>query len=281
MITADFLSQLDRFSLALSKRVTSKYAGARPSMFTGRGSTIKDHRMYAAGDNFKQIDWKIYARTDNLYIKRFEEERNMVLHVILDRSASMNYGKTTKFDYASMLGVGMVYLAMKSNEKFRFATFSDTLEMFRSQRGRGHVVGMVDYLNGVKPKGDSKFRDAMVHYKKSLGTRSILVIVSDFLFDISQIKEALYLLGHVDIKLVQVLDSTEKELKIEGDTKLKDMENNTTMKTYISQRLKSDYQKKLDEHTAEIEKSCLELGIEFYQVTTDMQIFDAFYKILK
>jgi uncharacterized protein (DUF58 family) len=138
MITTDYLSLLDRFNLIVKKRVTSSYVGSRVSSATGRGSTIKDHRIYATGDDFRLIDWKIYARTDNLYIKRFEEERNLTVHVILDISNSMNFGaKLTKFEYAAMLGVGFAYLSLKENEKFQFATFGETLNVFSPRKGMG------------------------------------------------------------------------------------------------------------------------------------------------
>src|SRR3989344_7468714 len=114
MIDTNFLNQLDRFSLIVYKRVTSSYAGEKRSIAEGRGLVFKDHRMYARGDDVKLIDWKVYARTDDLYVKRYEEERSLSVHILIDCSASMNFGrKMKKFDYASMIGVGFAYLAMK------------------------------------------------------------------------------------------------------------------------------------------------------------------------
>ena len=109
MIKTDFLHELDRFSLVVHKRVTSNYAGPRRSIAFGRGVVFKDHRIYAPGDDYRAIDWKVFARTDDLYIKTYEEERNLVVHIIVDFSSSMNFGKpVTKFDYASMIGVGLI-----------------------------------------------------------------------------------------------------------------------------------------------------------------------------
>ncbi|MBA3064658.1 DUF58 domain-containing protein, partial [Candidatus Woesearchaeota archaeon] len=83
MITTEFLSQLDRFNLVVKKRVTSSYTGERRSVMHGRGITIKDHRIYAPGDDFRSIDWRIYARTDDLYIKRYEEDKSLTTHIIV------------------------------------------------------------------------------------------------------------------------------------------------------------------------------------------------------
>src|SRR3989338_32085 len=282
-IDTSFLSQLDRFNLIIRKRVTSNYTGPRKSIALGRGIVFKDYRIYAPGDDFRAIDWKIFARTDDLMVKTFEEERNLVVHIIVDFSASMNYGRPiTKYDYASMLGVGFAYLAIKENEKFMFSTFSEDLEVFQPKRGMSQLAAMIHHLNSIKTAGYSKVRDAMSQYKKLIGSRAMIILISDFLIDINDIKEALYMLGrNHEIKIIQVLDPSEKDLNITGDLKLKDSETGNKIRTYISPRLRNKYQKMLDEHSAQIEETCNSLGMDFHLITTDKPIFDAFYEILK
>jgi uncharacterized protein (DUF58 family) len=282
MIDTAFLSQLDRFSLLVHKRVTSNYIGPRRSIALGRGLIFKEHRIYAPGDDIRSIDWKVYGRTGDLYVKTYEEERNLTVHIIVDYSASMNFGKTiTKFDYASMLGVGFAYLAMKENEKFQFSTFSDDLAIFQSKRGMGQLMAMVDHLNSIKTKGRSKIKDAIQQYKKVVGSRAMIVLISDFLIPIEEINEALYMLGDHQIKIVQVLDPLEKDLKLLGDFKLKDSETGDKMHTHISPRLRMQYQKLLGNHSEKIEETCNKLGMKFHQITTNTPIFDAFYRILE
>ena len=284
MITTEFLDDLDRFRLIISKKVTSNYTGKRQSVFTGTGSTLKDYRIYSPGDDFRLIDWKIYARTDHLYIRRYEEERNLIMHALVDSSASMNYGTpVTKFEYGAMLGVGFAHVALKENEKFQFATFSDDVKVFQPRRGMGHLASMIDYLNGVKPTGKSRFGDMMVRYRKFLTSRAFIVIVSDFLFDIEEIREGLLALanGKHDIKVIQVLDSTEKDLPLEGDVKLKDAESSDTLRTYIGPKLVSEYETKLEQHIAKISKICTGIKAQFYVATTATPIFDIFYEALR
>lgn len=282
MIDTSFLDQLGRFHLAVSKRVTSVYTGPRKSIAYGRGLVFKDHRIYAIGDDFRTIDWRVYARTDDLYVKTYEEERNLVVHTIIDSSASMDFGKNvTKFDYASMLGVGFAYLALRDNEKFQFATYGEDLQVFQSRRGMSQLASMVFYLNNAKPKGKSKLYDAISHYRKIVSGRSLIVVISDFLVNINEIKESLLMLGNQDVKVIQVLDPVEKELKMEGEFKLKDSETNDVMKTYVSPRLRVDYQNMLDQHAAEIHDTCNKLGMHFFQVTTDVPVFDTFYHMLE
>jgi len=284
MITAEFLDQLSRFSLIVHKRVTSNYAGSRRSITQGRGIMFKDHRMYAPGDDFRSIDWKLFARTDDLYIKNFEEDRNIIVHIIIDNSASMNFGSSnmTKFDYASMIGIGFAYLSLRENGKFQFATFSDQLTVFSSKKSRSQIMVMIDYLNDLKKGKESDFKDCMMKYRKFIQSRSLVIIISDFMYDIEQIKVPLYLFGGHNIKLVQVLDPLEVDLKgIEGDYNLQDLETNQIFRTYISPKLKNNYKNKLHEHNSKIKDVCNKLGVEFYSLHTNRAIFDSFYEVLK
>jgi len=265
-----------------NKRVTSNLAGPRRSIAAGRGSTFKDYRIYAPGDDIRLIDWRVYARTDNLYIKVKEEERNLTVHIIIDGSASMNFGRPiSKFDYASMIGVGFAYLALRDNERFQFSTFSDSLEIFQPKRGMSHLAAMVQHLNSIKPKGYSKLLDTVKQYKKVIGSKSMLVLASDFLVNIDEIREAFYTLGDHEIKIIQVLDRVEKELKMEGDMKLIDSETKGLIRTFVSPRLRMEYQQHLDAHCAKIEEVCNKLNIDYDLAITDTSIFDTFYKILE
>ncbi|MBW2976560.1 DUF58 domain-containing protein [Candidatus Woesearchaeota archaeon] len=282
MINTDFLDQLDRFHLVVKKRVTSTYTGPRRSIATGRGLTFKEHRIYSPGDDIRLIDWKVFGRTDDLYIKTFEEERNLTAHIIMDASASMGFGKPiSKFDYAAMLGVGFAYLAMRENEKFQFSTFAESLDVFQPRRGMSQLASMVFHLNNTKTRGYSKLLDAMMQYKKVVGSRSLLVLVSDFLVDVNEVIEALHILGDHEIKVIQVLDPVEKELKYQGDFKLIDSETKSRLRTYVSPRLRVQYQQMLDSHSAKIEETCNRLGYHFHQITTNTPIFDAFYRVLE
>lgn len=282
MIETSFLDHLKKFSLIVNKRVTSVYSGQKLSTAAGRGISFRDHRIYSFGDDFRSIDWKVYARTDDLYIKNYEEERNLNVHILVDYSASMNFGKPiSKFDYAAMIGVGFAYLAMKDNEKFQFATFSDKLNLFQPRKGMHQLASMVDHLNNIKVEGKTDLFNTITSYKRLVSSRSLIIIISDFLFDPEYIKDSLIMLGKHDIKLIQVLDKQEKEINLEGDFKLKDSETKDELRTFISPRLIQNYNKMLDEHTAKIKEICNGLGVNFYQIISNKPIFDTFYEVLQ
>jgi len=283
MIDTSFLHHLDRLSLIINKRVTSNYVGERQAVYAGQGLVFKDHFIYSPGDDIRHVDWKVYGRTDKLFVKRFEEERNLVVHVVVDFSASMDFGtkKFTKADYASMFGLGLAYMALKNNEKFVLSTFSDKLELFRPRKGKNQLMAILDFLNKKKPQGKTNFERAMAEYKKRVKSRSLIVVISDFLYDPEQVRHGLIRFRGHDIILLQVLDVVEKDLKdIEGDLKLVDSESKNILRTFISPFGRKKYLKKIALHKARLNKAADEIGAHFFSFSTDHAIFDAFHEVL-
>src|SRR3990167_9519368 len=123
-------------------------------------------------------------------------------------------------------------------------------------------------------------RNALLEYRKVIGTKAMVIVISDFLLPLADIKESLYQLSGNEVKVIQVLDKVEKELKMEGDYKLTDSETRGILRTFISPRMRAQYQQQLAEHCARIEQACNQLGFSYYLATTDVPIFDTFYKML-
>lgn len=281
MIKTDFLRQLDRFSLILNKRITSNYVGDQQSEATGRGLIFKDHSVYVPGEDFRAVDWRVFARTDKLFVKRFEEERNLTVHVIIDTSGSMDFGKgPSKSEYAAMLGLGFAHLAMKNNERFVLGTFSEKLEVFRPQRGRKQLTAMLDYLNKKKPKGKSMLDQSIGSYRQLINSKSYIVIISDFLYPIEEIRRALYHLKKHEIQMIQVLDQEERDLKLEGDYKLIDSESKDQIRTFISPYMKKQYNTMMHKHVSQIANEAAKHKAKFYTADTGQNVFDVFYEIL-
>ncbi|MFH1134288.1 MAG: DUF58 domain-containing protein [Nanoarchaeota archaeon] len=281
MIDVSFLHQLDRFNLIIRKRVTSSFSGPRESRSFGRGLVFQDYRMYTPGDDFRSIDWKVYARTDSYFIRRYEEERNLTVQVLVDASASMNFGSPEKkFNYAAMVGIGFAYMALKNNERFVLSTFADKLSLYRPSKGVGKLVNVIHYLNSLKVAGKSNFGECMVTLKKAIKTKSLVIIISDFLFDPKQLEEALLRFKHSELYVVQVLDPQERNLEVHGDLILHDAETNDVLRTFISGRIRDKYRNLLADHVASIKKFSESMGAHFVCVYTDTPVFETFYKIL-
>ena len=162
-INLDFLRSLDRLQVILKKKIYADTQGGHSSSSYGEGLVFQDYKAYVPGDDFRNIDWKIYARTDKFYIKRFEEERNMTVHILIDSSASMDFGsgKNTKFEYAAEVGLGFSYMAYRNNERFNVNTFTDTTTRIRPGKGRNQLMDLFTFLSNHKVGGKSDFIASM------------------------------------------------------------------------------------------------------------------------
>jgi uncharacterized protein (DUF58 family) len=281
-IDTTFLKSLDRLNIILKKRIHADLQGARKTSAFGSGLVFQDYKAYVPGDDFRHIDWAAYARTDKFYVRRFEEERNLTVHILVDSSASMNYGRrTTKFEYAAQIGLGFAYMALRQNEKFTFATFTDTVQQLRPKKGANQMVHILDFVSELKVKGQSLFKEAMEKYRKNITARSLIVLVSDFLYDLGEVREILHRYHRSEVYVVQVLDPAERELALAGDVVLEDSETKEKLRTFVSRRLKSLYQEKLSEHIYKLKDLCEETDASFVSVTTDTPIFETFYHVLR
>jgi uncharacterized protein (DUF58 family) len=277
-ISTDFLRELDRFSIVLKKKVISQYQGNRASQYSGSGLTFKDYKDYTYGDDFRQIDWRVYSRTDKYYIRRYEEERNMTVHIIVDASASMNFGKPVKkFEYAAQLGLGFAYLALNNNERFEFSTFAEELRPFKAKKGMTHLMGILNRLQEMEVKGKSAFSRSLESYKKLITSKSVIVIISDFLYPIEEIRQTLLRFKSSEVIAIQVLDPLEKSFSIEGDMILHDAESDQKMRTFITRRVQQEYREQMDSHAGKIQEVAEAGRFTFITVTTDQPIFDTFH----
>ena len=280
MIDTSFLKELEKFSLIVNKRVTSKYSGERKSAYSGAGTIFRDRRMYTLGDNYKNIDWNVYARTDDLYVKVYEEERNLEVHVLIDSSASMHY--KDKFEYASKIGLGAAYLGVKNNERVHFATFATKVELFRGRKGRSQIAAMMDHLNNAEPADQTDLYGSLRKYKPKVNSKSYIVIISDFLHNPEELENALSLFfkGHT-IRLVQVLHEDEDIMPLEGDYKLIDAESKQVLKSFVSKRTQSIYLENLESHKSELQRIADQHGAHFLSVNTETPLFDSFFELAK
>lgn len=279
-IDVDFFRQLDRFTFMVRKRVSTAYAGSRRSIHSGRGLDTVGYREYNRGDELKAVDWKAYARSEKLYIRQFEEDKSLTTHILLDSSKSMDYtagDSPSKFEYATMLAAGFAYLVTKDNDKFAISTFAENVDITKPRRGRKYLLRAIERLETSKAGGKTAIDECTILYGKAIHSRSLVIIISDFLQDPKEIESAIYRFSDHDLMLIQVLDRTESALTIHGHSRLVDLESGVKLDTYISEDLKTEYQEKLTNHINQIKDTCGKVGAEFYTFTTDIPIFDAFF----
>ncbi|HEX54878.1 MAG: DUF58 domain-containing protein [Candidatus Altiarchaeales archaeon] len=287
VIDPSFIEQLKKLNITTKRRVVNVYMGSRPSIRQGRGIEIADYREYYPGDDFRSIDWRVYARTERLYIRRFEEEKDLILHLLLDSSASMDFavsGIMRKFDYAGSIAAGFAYLALNKNEKFAFALFSDRIrEVMQARKSTFHFFKLVDLINSSPQSGKTNLKKCVDQYTNLIKARSFIIVISDFIEPIESLEYGIYKIAKYSKEaiLVQILDPGEINLQWRDDIKFEDMETSETERTFLSPEFKREYSEKLEQHIFEIREICNDTGVDFFSVTTNMPLFDAFVEILR
>jgi len=279
MIKVDFIDQLDRFNLVLKKNSTEINEGRQKSNFSGQGMIFDDHKKYVPGDDIRKMDWKAYARTEEFYIKRFEQEKSITLHILVDRSSSMDYGKNNKYDYAAKLGLATAYMASNTNDRFRYSVFSETITDISSARRNPNLAGMVETLNNLRKTPESLVERCVTEYSKRIENKSAVLIFSDFLTDLDQIESSLKRLKGTDTVLVNTLDAKELNPDLQGDKILLDPESDSKLRTYLSKKTRKDYKRNLEEHTRSIEELAHRYDAKYIKVSTDEEVFDSFLKV--
>ena len=283
-IDPDFLDELGRFGAVLDRQAAALRQGDQESPRVGEGLTFSDYRRYAPGDDTQLIDWKLFARTEEYFIKEFEEERSLTVHLLVDASGSMEYGEaaTPKFEYAAKLALGFGYLTAENNDEYRIHTFRDVADRLDADRSnRGELLAVIDQLNETDPAGETAFDEVLSAHAERIRSRSLVVVFSDFLADPERIEEGVAALTRkdVDVLLVRVVAPAERDPPIAGDTLFDDPESDATKRSYFSEGLAASYRRRLDGHIEAVSQRATGLGADHVLVETDADYFDAFASI--
>ncbi|MFW5772657.1 MAG: DUF58 domain-containing protein [Phototrophicaceae bacterium] len=187
MIEAETLRRIRRLEMRTRRLVNESFAGAYHSVFKGRGLAFEAVRPYQPGDDVRDIDWNVTARSDEAYVKRFAEERELTVMLVLDTSASCLFGTVNrqKRDLAAEIGAVLALSAVSNNDNVGLLVFSDRVEQFvRPRKGRNHVLRIIRDLLAVRPaQQGTDLSLALRTVNRALRKRAIIFLMSDFLLN--------------------------------------------------------------------------------------------------
>ena len=181
----DLLKKVRRLEVKIRRMVDNTFAGEYHSAFKGQGLEFDEVRLYQYGDDIRTIDWNVTAKTGQVYIKQFREEREQTLFVLFDVSGSENFGpgEENKLIIGTEIAAILAFSALKNNDKIGLATFSDQIEKFyKPQKGRKHILTIVRGLLSHQRESDQTNLDLALDFvKHTLKRYGILIVISDFL----------------------------------------------------------------------------------------------------
>ncbi len=272
------MAKLNRLALNSRYVVEGTLAGRHRSAQKGASTEFADHRAYMPGDDLKRIDWKVLGRTDKYFVRRYQDETNLRVYLLLDRSGSMGYSSSpdlpSKFKYACTLAAAMSYVVLKSRDAVGMCIYGEKLDASLPCKNSFKVLNnSLKILQGYKPSKGTAGADVMHQIAESINRRAMIVIISDLLDDQPEIIKAL---AHFrkklhDVIVLHTLDPVELNLDLKRGAEFEDMENGERL-IADPRSLAKEYKDLMGEFIGNYRKSCAEMKIDYRLVKTDEPI---------
>jgi uncharacterized protein (DUF58 family) len=268
-----FLSKLANMELVARCAVEGFFAGLHPSPFQGFSVEYSDHREYHSGDEMKFVDWRLFARSDRLYIKRFHQETNTTAYLLLDTSKSMSFAgadSVRKIDYASFLAAALSYLMLKQGDSTGLVCFAEriTTQVPPASR-RTHLTAILTALSRRAASGRTRLASILHTVAEATKRRGLIVLISDLLDDENDIFQGLAHLKFLkhDIMVFHVMDHQELDLDYEGLIQFEDLESKDKLRAF-PQAIRSGYQQRVAAFLDDVKKTLGSSGIDYCLLDT-------------
>lgn len=282
LLTPDFLRKIERLSLVAKRVFPGQLRGERRS--TKRGSSVEfaDYRNYTIGDDFRRVDWNVYARLEKLFLKLFVEEEDLHVYVLMDASRSMEFGTPSKLLYAKRIAAALSYIALGNLDRVGLAALSDaSAATLPPKRGKQSAFGVFDWLKSVKPAGDTQLAASLRDFSLRTSRPGLAIVISDFLDPEYQKGLSALISRKFEVTVLQVLDQDEVEPPLVGDLMLVDSETDQRREVTITQSLLRRYKQRLAEHCGGIEAYCTRYGCNYVRVTSQTPFEDLILSYLR
>ncbi|MFA5804984.1 MAG: DUF58 domain-containing protein [Melioribacteraceae bacterium] len=272
------ISKLKTLELKARMVVEGFKVGLHRSPYHGFSVEFSEHRPYMQGDALKNVDWKVYAKSEKFYIKQFEEETNLLSHIFVDASKSMLFkhsGKVSKIDYATILAAALAYVMIDQQDSVGLAIYSDKIHTYLPPKSnRVYLKTLLSALNQIQPGGTTTTSKCLDSVAEKIKKRGLTIIISDFFDDMNSILTALKHLHYKknEVIVFQILDPIEKSFGFDRDSVFVDLESGEQITTQPHQ-IQRAYQEAMNEYLNKLKNECLNFGIEYNLIDTS-QPFD-------
>jgi uncharacterized protein (DUF58 family) len=274
-------------SLELRARVVVEgfWHGLHRSPHHGFSVEFTEYRQYSPGDDPRYLDWRLFARSDRYYLKRFEDETNLRCHLLVDQSRSMNYGSLgfSKSDYARTLAATLAWFLNEQGDAVALLTFAERVRDYLPARHRhGHLRQLMLALEKESAGRETNLGEPLRRAAELARKRGLIVLVSDLFAPADELERDLgqfNAAGH-EVLMFQVLDPNELAFNFDRAMLFQDVESGKDL--YLEPgAARSEYQRRLQTHTTGVETICRKLGFTFLRVVTNQPLELALFDFLK
>ena len=266
------IRRIGRLELRARHIVEGLLSGMHRSPYFGQSVEFLQHRQYAPGDDLRHVDWKVWAKQDRLYVKQFEEDTNMRCTLLVDVSASMQYGSgpLNKYEYAATVAASLAYLLLKQHDSVASLAFDDTIRARTPMRNtRTALKSIVSCLDASEPQNKTDAGTILREIAEVSPRRGMMVVISDLLTDVQSTLRGLRLLrqrGH-DVLVLHVLDDDELDFPFEGPTRFEGLE----IQQHLAcnpKALRDGYLSALDQFLTTLRRGCARDAIDYALIRT-------------
>jgi uncharacterized protein (DUF58 family) len=290
------IAQVARLDLRAKFIVEGFLSGLHSSPFQGFSVEFSEHRKYSPGDDLKDLDWNVYAKTDRYYVKKFQAETNVTGHLVMDLSASMDWSglaemekakvggshqllgaklaetdaRLTKFEYGICLAAALGYLMIHQQDPVGLVTIDDKIRAVLPPKSKRSQLGnILSLLANLKPSGQTDLAHGLHQLAALIRGKSLIMIFSDLLTDPEALFKALYHLRHRgnEIILFHILDEAEVEFPFEGLVEFVDVESQEELQL-DAKGMRDDYKAGLAEFRDKLKQESIHANIDYVPIHT-------------
>lgn len=281
----EVINQIKRLDLRAQFVVKGFLQGLHASPFHGFSVEFSEHRRYAHGDDPKDIDWLVFAKTDKYYVKKFEAETNITGYLVMDLSQSMGFThrqELTKFDYGICLAAALCYLMVYQQDPVGLVTFDKQVrDVLPPKSKRTQLGSILAHLTNLKPTGQTDIAKSLTQIAAMFRQRSLVMLFSDLLAEPGPVFQSLRRLRHRghDVILFHILDEAEVNFPYDGMIEFEDPE--TQEKVVVdATSYRQDYKSEIEGFRELYRRECFQTGVDYVPLDTSMQFDKALLEYL-
>jgi uncharacterized protein (DUF58 family) len=282
----ELLARVGSLELLARAVVEGFMSGLHRSPFTGFSTEFTEYRQYNPGDDLRYLDWRLLARTDRYFIKKYRADTNTQCHLLVDTSASMNYAhasSVTKLQYAQFLAASLAYLLNRQQDAVGLVAFADKIHTQVPARNRtGHMRTIFGNLSLLQPGGETQLAASLHQLAEILTRRGIVVIISDFYDQPDRLQEAFQHLrfrGH-DLVAFQVLDQNELDFDFTDPVLLLEDAETQEQMPVLPDVVRSGYRDRMRKHVEEMRRCTSANNVDYEMLTTKQPLDFALFSFL-
>lgn len=301
LLTPELLRRLEQFQLLAARRAKSSSKGERRSRARGQSVEFADHRSYVPGDDFRYLDWNLFGRLDKLFLKLYEEERELPVRIFLDASESMTFGEPRKFDFARQVAAAIGYVALCGFDRVSIVPFPNTERgtqsgqtgaltseelaargALRSVRGKKSSMQFFQNINSLTAAGGADLNEALRRGALEARQTGLAIVLSDFLDPAGYESGLTALVGRgFQVNVVQILAPEELAPSTFGDLRLVDSESGGLQEVTFGRYRMKAYQQTVQNFIQRLREYTTKRGINFFMAPSNMDLQDLLLKQLR